>query len=226
MFLGDGVNPMPYRKNNTLYLIVVILMTVSIFICIGGCQSNSSSTTTSNTNNITSSSINYLTYEIKSDDIRFTWTNFPRFSFDYPDNFHLLDINDATEVLVTTNRIEIEFIDTSGAFRQEITIFIEEPWPGYYENASELVENVLTQSNWPEGSLVIKNVYVSGIGAHYIEFSLEPDQSGIQEKHRSVFFDYSGFIWQISMSTYSVYPEPLEIQMIFDHIINSFAFFE
>lgn len=199
-------------KNRIVLSLVLVLVLVVIFTGCGGEKATSE--------------INYLTYEIKPNDIRFNWTNLPLFSFEYPEKYRLYDLNDVTELVITYNHSTVDFKDETSVFPQYLTININKPWAGYYDNANDYLNDRISHPEWFPGSITTSKVAVAGVEADYVESDQNPNLSGMQEKYRLVIFDYAGMIWEIFMSTYSIYPEPAEIQESFEHILNTFKFIE
>jgi len=170
--------------------------------------------------------INYKTFVMPADDIRFRWTNFPLFSFEYPEQFAACASGNEYDQVINYNRVDICFIDVFHFLSPNLIVSIIEPWMDHYENANEYANDWTPQPENFTGDIVKEKVMIVGIEADYVELWYIPSHSGGQEKERTVFFDYAGLIWQIWMSTYSGDPEPPEVQASFNHILDTFAFID
>lgn len=174
-----------------------------------------------NTNQTEIPQSKYYTYEMKADDYRLKRINQPLFSFEYPIAYgiHVYDIEPD---VVIAGQSELGF----WCYKQD------SPYLSLYVKVNELsASNYDNEKNyyinrWFSGSSVdnstMKKVMVSGIEANYFASTPNPSDFRKQYIHRLVVFDYAGLMWQIYMMTYSTYPEPLECQESFNHIINTF----
>jgi hypothetical protein len=97
-----------------------------------------------------------------------------------------------------------------------------EPSYSNWDNANELIENLISGPSVFSDNPTMKKVTVAGIEADYLKSYEQPDTSTKQHIARLAVFDYAGMIWTISMSTYSTYPESSDIQESFDHILTTF----
>jgi hypothetical protein len=198
--------------------------------------SSSTATTTLTTSKTITTSMNqgivvpideYETFEIKADDIRFTYFHPPLFKFEYPLIYKLIDENQMDFHQFGENFLQVYFIVQNKGIPKAglyLTVQTPEKYP-YFKNAKELLDWEL--SNYFQTSTVVTgNMIVFGISGYYLEsqgdVKNDPNYPEYSVTTRQCIFDYDGLIWQIILNWCYRGEEPPIIKDYFDHLIETF----
>lgn len=221
--LQEHGNVMVKKEYILLNIMLLTVLLVIPFLCSSCSMIITPTLTTIKTPEAsTNNSLEYKMYEIKTNYYSLTWCNHPLFSFEYPSAFNYVDlalsdvqIFNSSSVEFSCNQVEVPY--------KTLTISIMKPIPGSYNNATDIVNKLVTDSSLSGDNISIKKVSVSGITADYLESYQKPiEKYTRQDIYREVFFDYVGLIWSIVMTTYSTYPESQGVQESFNHILKTF----
>ncbi len=204
-----------------LKVTILPLFILSATIVFSGCTGETITTA------VTTPTEGYEIYEIKADDIRFLWLNHPLYSFEYPKDFVLIDLNKMTSLEgVDLIKSKVEFMYEHSTLFIRLSVIVDEPFPGYLGNAIDKFNYLVSTQNSSDDIIIKKILIISGINAYYLEYFKDPEKIGRKNSSRVALFDYAGLIWEINMTTYSPYPEPKEVQEYFDHVIETFKILE
>ena len=180
----------------------------------------------------------YKTYTLKKDDVRFrlggTVLEHPRFTFEYPNKFQLLDLNKAWDIEYQTRITLIEFHrqEPGETIGSEIDVAVFKPELELDDFISTAFLNAVlttTSTNYTISNLEIlveKTVTVSGIPADYYICKLGREIQNGNEKAPSsyifllTYFEYADLRWEILLRSYEEYTK--EMTTYFDHIIETF----
>ena len=218
-----------------------ILLSCFILVAVySGCSGTQETVTDNTVDNETPVSttreISYKTYEMKPDDTRLIYLNHPLFSFEYPEEFELIDLNHMPDHPRVYDISDVDFLIKQYPL-PEISLQIRIIKPGFAGNydMNTLSEEWFSTAESYGATITAGRKTVSGIEAYYIETSgtREEDKFGAimiyperQESFRGVFFYYQDLIWSISLTWPYSESAPHEIGEYFDHIIETFRIVE
>jgi len=217
-------------------IFIVVLLSGILVVSCAGC---------SNPNNKISditTVTNYKTFQLKADDIRLRYMQYPLFSFEYPEIFRLVDLNLVYEeqhaITMVSGISEVDFtVQQTDLPEPILTIRVQEPGFGGMNDASRAFRvwttNIGRPDNTENTTTSKKTVY--GIQADYLEIFGTMEEYDIgghfiyperQRSFRGVFFDYAGLVWIITMSWQYLGAEPPEVEGYFEHVIQTFEILE
>jgi hypothetical protein len=217
------------------FLLLVILIPILFAGCTGTTATPVTSTevsqlvTASATTNDTPVTT-YVSYELKSDDIRLEFCNHPLYSFEYPSIFNCIDLNNQPP---NTGRMPMTYDESRLDFTVQqldlpkpmLSIIVQKKGYWEYHDASEKFNFFMSNLKYAD-SVVTNNTTVSDIPAYYIEEFYNAAKSSSYPAYkgssRTCVFDYAGLIWDITMSWYYNGNEPPEIKEYFKHVIETF----
>lgn len=169
---------------------------------------------------------------MKADDIRQAVFKHPLFSFEYPETFHLVLLNQIPYEGATGNYSYVKFRGPAIGYPL-IMIMVQKKGFDNYHNASEKFEHIVNQVKSDTNNITTSKILVYGILADYLEYcqvTKEEEQIGVtlylerNTLYRNIIFDYSDMIWEISMSWNYYISEPPEAQEYFNRVIETFKF--
>ena len=179
--------------------------------------------------NLNCTSLEYEKYTLEKEDVRFKISEItskhPRFSFEYPRSFNLIDLNKSYHIVdYGDNVTHVGFTRKESGRRIESGLFVAifEHEPDKY-NLMPLItlDWVLTKSS---GKSIVeeKDITVAEIPAKYYKCWLQVDNS--LNLYLISYFEYLGFKWEICLLTYQENEDELTVE--FERIIETFHFIE
>jgi hypothetical protein len=211
---------------NLLCPVILVIILLGLCVPSQGCSNN--------TNTISATNIpdtKYISYKMETDDVRLKYLNHPLYSFEYPDYFHLLEVYQVPQLTASSKHSDVLFtIHNTDLPETMLWVRVQEPWIAYYTDANELLNYWVSEDGVVTKDITTKEIGVSGIKAYYYKsFQVSPDKYKLENtvfpyniSHRFVFFDYSGYIWEINMFWFYQYSEPPEVEEYFNHIVETF----
>jgi hypothetical protein len=192
---------------------ICLIILLSLLVFSFGCNKNTESSTAG-----------YKTYKMGLDNLSLKWCNHPLFSVEYPKELTLIDYNSNPQAVIFYNSADTTFFNPKGfgSLISQLEINISRPVKSRYMNSTEKLSEIISDSSLFGNNVTISKVNISGIDASYFDSLSNAIKGKLQEIHRVVIFDYAGLIWQITMITNSLYPEPLEVQDTFEHVLTTF----
>ena len=172
----------------------------------------------------------YKTYETRLDDVRFELLEHPRYRFEYPSIFNLVDINISwTPSVVGESRVEFS-VQELGLPKPWLSVVIEEPGIFEYLDAHGKLEQWYSFEHRFTDNTSIGTASVNGLLAEYLKSFADIGESRPYPAHqasaRTVVFDYAGLIWEIRLTWDYHGSEPPEVEGYFNHIIETFEILE
>jgi hypothetical protein len=178
----------------------------------------------------------YSYFEVKSNDIRLRDISFPLFSLEYPKNF-LFQNSDTTSNTISTPESTFFYFTGFSGYRTGTALVIQIQKIGAYgfSTSNEKFSYIVSKANGTESNYTTSRDVISGLSANIMEaiFVIHENASigemyytALYRSLRTAVFEYSGLIWEISLSCYYVPEEPSQMKNYFDHVITTFKFLE
>ena len=228
---------MPRRMIISQCLPILLSCLILVVVC-SGCSGTKETITDKTVDNETPVSatpeIRYKKYEMNPDDTRLIYLNHPLFSFEYPEEFNLIDLNHMPDHPRVYDISNIDFlIHQYPRPLPEIDLGIRIIEPGFagYNDIDSVFEEWISTANSNGAVITTGEKTVSCLEAYYIETSgIMPDHiiaghliyPEHQQLFRGVVFDYQDLIWSISLTWPYSESTPHEIDAYFDRILETF----
>jgi hypothetical protein len=211
-------------------LIAFLLVLVILVVSYVGCN------TTSSTTQLVTTPISYITYEMKPDDSRLKYLQHPLFSFQYPEDFVLVDLNIMPEHPRFYGESDIDFL-IKRLNLPEVTIAVSMTEPGVkrYQDAKTMFNSWISEAQSNGDIKESGRKTVSHIKSYYFaRWGYREDYiiaghlvyPASNRSFRAVVFDYNQLTWSISLLWDYFDSEPPEAQEYFNHIIETFEILE
>jgi hypothetical protein len=200
---------------------ICFIVLLSLLVFSFGCSKTSESST-----------VTYKTFVLKANDIRLRNLQHPLYSFEYPSIFEFNDVTPPFQKgfngpMIPSDTSEISSFAETDLYHASLGVQVSKRHR-FFASAAEKFDDNISYAYLYGDNITAKKVTISGIIADYIEFSRTEKLNtsdglvNTRESFRRVFFEYADLIWTIGMNWSSIDPEPLEIQVYFDHLIETF----
>ncbi len=174
--------------------------------------------------------VTYETYVLAPDDIRYQSGGIilehPRFSFDYPSSFVLLDVNRGRGASLSNPDYTQIYFSRSVPNKLADVIVVEVLKPGLSSMKDALGAADFEVKSHADANLKVRErstKTAAGITAEYVAYSFEVPGPATRFI-RFLAFDYKGFIWTIRLSCYE--DSAQETALYFDRLVETFKFLE